>query len=155
MELLLRTTDSALECVDDMGTLRWTLPIEALVLIAEYTTAEGPMVDDYFLIFVTVETGKFFFATCSFYANSRDEVLATLQKQLQSSFALDLSASTDWKSRVVWPSEIAGKEYFTVTEVIPQKLSQKVKKALLGPDGEYAISRTVREYLQSLLTSRT
>jgi len=154
MQLYFRAPDSTLEYLDDEGALRWELPIKALVMIAEYTTANGPMVDDYFLIFVALEAGQLFFAPCSFYIDGRDEVLAALRERLHSPVELGLLASTDWKSRVVWPAAMAGKEYYTTTEVVPQKFSQKLKKTLFGTDYEYAISKTVQEYLDAQLANR-
>src|SRR5262249_25546280 len=69
MRLCLRVDGSSLECNDDSGFTRWSLSIQTIVLIAEYTTNEGPWLDDYFLVFVTVEEGKLYFSTCSFYAD--------------------------------------------------------------------------------------
>jgi len=66
---------------DDL-VVAWTLPIAAIVLIAEFTTNEGPYVDDYFLTFVTVENGKALSATCSFYAEGRDSALSEISHQV-------------------------------------------------------------------------
>lgn len=154
MKPLLRIKGSSLECVDDSGKISWSLQIEGIVLISEYTTNEGPQVDDWFLVFVTAESGKAYFATCSLYADGRDDVLASLQERLGSSIELGLTGSTDWKSRVLWPPEITGNEYFTFTAVPTEMFREKAKKWLLGPSYEYAISKTVRDYLQrQLMTS--
>jgi len=56
--------------------------VAAIVLIAEFTTNEGPYVDDYFLTFVTVENGKALYATCSFYAEGRDSALSEISHQV-------------------------------------------------------------------------
>lgn len=151
MKLRLRVDGSSLKCNDDSGMRRWSLPIETIVLISEYTTNEGPWLDDYFLVFVTVEEGQFYFSTCSFYADGRDEVIARLGERLGSPTALGLVNSTDWKSRVVWPPELAGTEYFTFKEVPTQSLREKARKWLLGPTLEYSISRPVRDYLHRQL----
>ncbi|HET6841980.1 MAG TPA: hypothetical protein VFK06_09880 [Candidatus Angelobacter sp.] len=153
MKQLLRIRESSLECSDDSGTTRWSLQIEDIVLMAEYTTNEGPWGDDYLFVFVTVEENKLYFATCSFYADGRDDALARLQERLGSPIALVLTDSTEWNSRVLWPPEMARREYFTFTQVPAETLRDKAKQWLSGPAHEYVISRTVRDYLQQQLTT--
>jgi hypothetical protein len=142
---------SDLECLGSSAKPLWTLAIDSIILIAEYTTNEGPHVDDYFLVFVTVEENKLFFSTCSFYVGGRDEVLSVLQERLGSPIQLGLQGSTEWRSRVAWPVGIAGSEYFTFAEIPPKTLLERVKKRLLGPTQEYAISKSVRDYLEEQL----
>jgi hypothetical protein len=151
MKLRLRVNGSSLECSDESGTKCWSLPIEAIVLISEYTTDEGPWLDDYFLVFVTVEEDKLYFSTCSFYVDGRDEVIAGLEERLGSPIKLGLTNSTDWKSRVIWPPELADIEYFTFKEVPPQSLREKARKWLLGPTLEYSISRPARDHFHRQL----
>lgn len=148
---VLRIRQSDLECLDTTGKLLWTLTIDSIILIAEYTTNEGPHVDDYFLVFVTAEENKLFFSTCSFYVDGRDEALSVLQERLGSPIQLGLQGSTEWRSQVAWPARIAGSEYFTFAEIPPKTLLDRVKKRLLGPTQEYAISKPVRDYLEEQL----
>ncbi len=148
MKPLLEINGMTLTCSDDSGTTLWSLQIEDIVLMAEYTTDEGPWLDDYYLVLVTVEENQLYFSTCSFYADGRDEVLSSLRERLGSPIELVLPGYTDWNSRVLWPHEMAGREYFTFTDVPAATLRDKAKKWLSGPTHEYAISRTVRDYLQ-------
>ena len=149
----LRINESRLEFLDITGTVCWSLPIGSIVLIAEYTTNEGPYVDDYFLVFVTVEQDKLYFSTCTFYSAGRAETLSILGGRLGSPIQLGLQGSTAWRSRVVWPPKMAETEYFTFTEVPAKTLPEKIKKRLLGADQDYAISKTVRAYLKGQLRS--
>lgn len=142
-----------LECLDSSKTRRWSFHMDSIVLVAEYTTNEGPYVDDYFLVFATVEDGKLYFSTCSFYSAGREEALSGLQKHLGSPIDLELQGSTEWRSRVAWPAKMVGKEYFSFTEVPTTTLTEKLKKRLLGPTQEYAISKAVRQYLEEQLRS--
>ena len=148
---VLRVRQSDLECLGTSAKLLWTLTIDSIILIAEYTTNEGPHVDDYFLVFVTAEENKLFFSTCSFYVDGRDEALSVLQERLGSPIQLGLQGSTEWRSQVAWPARIAGSEYFTFAEIPPKTLLERVKKRLLGPAQEYAISKPVRNYLEEQL----
>jgi len=82
-----------------------------LVLIGEYTTNQGPYVDDYFVEFVTVESGKPFFWKVSFYAEGLEQSFVVLEKKLGEQLLLELYASTEWQSRVVWPPAESGKPF--------------------------------------------
>lgn len=150
---LLRIRQSNLECLDIAGTLRWSLPIRSLVLVAEYTTNKGPQCEDYFLVFVTVEDRELYFSTCSFYSDGRDEALSILQNRLGSPIQLGLQGSTEWVSRVAWPAKMAEREYFTFSPIPAETLGAKLKKRLLGSTYEYAISKPVQEYLKEQLSS--
>lgn len=104
--------------------------------------------DDYFLVFVTTGDGKLYFSTCSFYLAGIDDVLSRLQGLLGSPIPLELEGSTQWRSRVAWPPEMEGREYFTFLPVRTETLAEKLKKNLLGPSRQYRISKDVQEYLR-------
>ncbi|MBZ5491232.1 MAG: hypothetical protein LAO76_09905 [Acidobacteriia bacterium] len=150
MKSQLQVKDSDLEYSGEDGRVFWSLPIPSIALIAEYTTNEGPLFDDYFLVFITIED-MFYFHTASFYAASRDETLAALKKLLGSTFELKLIGSTEWDSHAMWPQEIAGNKYFQFKPVRPETMLQKVKEKLLGPTREYSLAKPIQEYLQSRL----
>src|SRR5882724_8377909 len=99
----LETVGSELRCVDKTGTLHWTVPIEDIILVAEYTSDEGPFTDDYYLVICTIEGEGAVFSTCTFYAVDRDLVLRSLSDRLGSQLELGLCGSTEWASRVLWP----------------------------------------------------
>lgn len=151
MKSQLQVRDSILVCSGENGKVFWSLPIRSIILISEYTTNEGPLLVDYFLIFVTIEKETFYFHTASFYATGRDETLATLKKLLASTFELELTGSTEWDSRVMWPQEIAGNKYFQFKPVRPETVLQKVKEKLLGSTFEYSIAKPIQAYLLSRL----
>ncbi|HLJ88971.1 MAG TPA: hypothetical protein VKZ53_19280 [Candidatus Angelobacter sp.] len=144
----LQVGNSVLEYRDTAGALRWSLPAKSVVLIAEYTTNEGPYVDDYFLVFTTVEDGTLYSSTCSFYADGVFDTLKTLQEHLGAPIQLGLAASTEWRSRVVWPADMADVEYFTFKDVPAKSLFDRIKAKIVGPTQEYAISMAIREYLE-------
>ena len=74
-----------------------------------------------------------------------------MQERLGSLIPLQLLGSTEWRSRVAWPTRIAGNDYFTFTEVPAKTLAEKLKKKLLGATQEYAVSNVVRAYLEEQL----
>ena len=150
----LHIRNSNLEFLDASGAALWSLPVHSIVLLAEYTTNEGPYVDDYFLVFVTAEDGKLYFSSSTFYAAGRDEALSRLQEQLGTRIRLELQGTAEWRSRVVWPSDMAGRQYFTFTPVPADTLLERLKKKLLGTTYEYTIAEDVRNYLREQLTIR-
>jgi hypothetical protein len=75
MTLSLETLGSELRCVDQAGAVHWKVSIDDIILVAEYTTDEGPLFDDYYLIFCAIEAEHSVFATSTVYANRRDAAL--------------------------------------------------------------------------------
>jgi hypothetical protein len=124
--------------------LLWSVEIKDLILVAEYTTNEGPHFDDYFLIFQT-KTCAF---ECTFYAEGRDAAFVKLSEQLNIPLQLQLCNSTDWKSRVIWPIHLAGTDYFQFTPVKPISLVSSICKAVFGPQLEYRVAEPIRKYIQ-------
>jgi len=93
----------------------WSVSVTDICLIAEYTTAEGPHLDDYFFVFLTVPENGWHQA--SFYAKGRDETLRLLEEKLHVQLTPSLFASAQFKSRIMWPLRLANLELF---EVIPK-----------------------------------
>jgi hypothetical protein len=128
--------------------LLWQVAIDRILLLAEYTTNEGPWGDDYFLMFVESDNGKFNLARASLYSEGTGEVLRELGKRWAAKIETRLHNSTGWKSRVLWPFELAGTEFFDFKEVDPLTISGKLRKLALGPVYEYFPSQPVRQFLQ-------
>jgi len=152
----LEISDSTLRCLNgkrensssiDQGMI-WSVEIKDLALIAEYTTSEGPYLDDYFLVFVSVENGRAYNSRCTFYADGRDEALQALGTRLGADLRLGLFNSTEWTSRVVWPAHLQGDEYFHFTQVKPVGLLSTMSKAWFGPQLEYSVADPVRAYIR-------
>lgn len=142
--------DLRLEVQDDLLAFRpegWQLRISNLVLIAEYTTDEGPYIDDYFLVFWTRENGELLKAECSFYAEGRDLALAEAGRVLGVQLDLGLASSTEWNSRVIWPEELRGKPYYEFTNVPRVGFWQEILSGFLGDALEYKMTTEVRGFL--------
>ena len=152
--LSLQVSGARLSCLDEHEQ-RWSIEIADIILIAEYTTDEGPHLDDYFLVFVTVENGIPFFSKCTFYAEGRDEVFECLLKTFDMPVEFKLCSSTAWASSVLWPRDLAGNEYFKFSKVRPSDLGSKIRKILLGPQLEYKISDSMRTYIDDATAKRT
>ncbi|MGH9703664.1 MAG: hypothetical protein ACRD4K_09835 [Candidatus Acidiferrales bacterium] len=148
-QLVLNPRHTALEYWRPDGQLLWECPLRPIVLMAEYTTSEGPFVDDYFLVFVSKENEKYYFATASFYSDGREALIDYLSKKWGVRVELGLANSTGWKSRVVWPPEIAGRDYFSSSEAQPGGGLEKLRAFAFGPVHDYFPSQEVRGFLVS------
>jgi len=89
----------------------WSLPVADLRVLGEHTTDNGPMIDDWFLVFVTGSAAGW--QEASVYAEGADE----FRKQLAGVLGADsldgeLSASTDFASRILWPQTLRGQPLF-------------------------------------------
>jgi hypothetical protein len=78
----LAVQDQFLDCfINDQ--LTWRTPISSILLIAEYTTNEGPYVDDYFVEFWSLEDGSVLRARASFYAADINDTFARIAAELK------------------------------------------------------------------------
>lgn len=146
MAVRLETVGSELRCVDESGTVPWTVSINDIILVAEYTTDEGPLADDYYLIFCTIEAERAVFATCTFYAGDRDAALRSLSDRLGSPLELGLCGSTVWASRVLWPPRMAGQQYFTFKAAEPRNILERLREVVFGPAIERFLSDPIQRY---------
>ena len=142
---------ATIEYTDASGNLIWQLPVGSVAVFAEYTNPNGPLLDDYFLVFAFMEGDQWFVRTASFYANGRDEMLEALSAQWRVPLRFGLCASTDWKSRVIWPEELADQEYFTFTELPAKSLFERLQRRCIGKVYEYSPSAAVQGYVDSRL----
>jgi hypothetical protein len=83
----------------------WRLPVSDIAVVGEYTNANGPWIDDYYLVFVHRDRTCF---EASFYASGRDRALDDLGVALGGAdLSPGLCNSAEWKTRVLWPSQLA------------------------------------------------
>ena len=135
------------------GEAGWELRIADLILIAEYTTNEGPYLDDYFLVFwVREKGGRLVTAGCTFYSEGRDEALAEMGQVLGTKLELGLVSSTEWNSRVIWPEALTGKPYYELTNVPRVGFWQEILSGFIGDALEYKVTGDVLAYLRGRQT---
>jgi hypothetical protein len=142
----LSVLQSAIEYRDANGRLLWHIKSENIVLVAEYTTNEGPFGDDWFLVF-GIEHGPLFF-TCTVYSDGAEALFDLLRTQ----FAITpkLTNSTEWKSVVLWPKSIEGAALIEFSQREPQNWRERLRTWYDGPIRKSALSVAVRDYLESL-----
>jgi tetratricopeptide (TPR) repeat protein len=103
----LRIEGNVLRYVSVEGS--FSIPLADIALAGEYTTPFGPAACDYFLVVLTNHGAQY---EIPFYAGGRDEVLSTLRDYWQAPISLELSSSTSFASKIVWPLNYAGQQLF-------------------------------------------
>ena len=103
------------------------IPIRDIKLIGEYTTAEGPFVDDWFIVFMTAAKD---WKQISEYTPGMLEVLQELGSHLESEIMGSLFGSTSWRTNIIWPPQVAKQEMWDVLTERPSTLFEKLKKAM-------------------------
>lgn len=143
----LSISDAKLHCHHPVPGQGWSISISDIMLIAEYTTDEGPKADDYFLVFVTREQGEFYYSSVTMYAAGIGESLTALENWVNCSLELRLNSSRGWNSRVLWPPEFAGSAYFSYEEVVPEGFWERLRSRVKGNRIECRVADPIIEYL--------
>jgi hypothetical protein len=89
------------------------IDLNEIVVIGEYTNADGPYFDDWFITFVTKE-GKW--QSIPWYADNIDALTQYLNNKFQQDFTVTyLAGSTEFNSIVHYPLHLKEKTLFAVT----------------------------------------
>jgi hypothetical protein len=148
----LHVFDAKLHCHDQDQGEGWTISIRDIVLIAEYTTNQGPRFDDYYLEFVTREQNELYYSYVTMFASGIDDALAKLEACLRNKLDLKLASSTDFNSRVVWPAQIAGSPFFRYERVVPDGFWKQLRSRVSGTQIASHIADPIRDYLAAQIT---
>jgi hypothetical protein len=126
------------------GKTVWQFKVSEILLIAEWTDDSGPYLDDYFYFFVAGTPPRFFEAPVS--ANA--SLIEALTELMGSSFHSVLASTTSFRSNVMWPPALAGRDLFVYSS---QRRSagvwNSVKDRLL-PLVHSELTPEIREYLE-------
>ena len=121
----------------------WQLPVSEIKIVGEHTDDQGPMVDDYFLVFLT-DSNVY---EAPFYAEGVTAFLHELGNRLGAPLSCELGNSTNYRSRIMWPSEMEGLpvfDYFKSPK--PDGLAARLMDKLF-PDTSRKLSDAVRQKL--------
>ncbi|MBC6113148.1 hypothetical protein ACFOG5_19600 [Pedobacter fastidiosus] len=91
----------------------FTIPVEEIKAIGEFTTAEGPFLDDWFITLITKNRCY----DISMNINGIDDLLINLEMVFRIKLSCQLTNSTSWKTRIMYPEKLEEKElYINVRE---------------------------------------
>ena len=134
----------ALWC-DGGPTGSWRLPSSDVSVVGEYTNANGPWIDDYFLVFVRPDRMCF---EVSFHARGRDQALSDLGIALGGAVLRPgLCNSTEWRTRVLWPLQLADSPLWVLQREPPSGVWRRVLDVAGLPCRTAVLSATVEEFL--------
>jgi hypothetical protein len=111
------------------GTLLFELNLDDVKLIGEYTNDQGPFFDDWFLVFVDTQNQRF---EVSMYSENIEAIKDEVVKVFGYDHTLGLVNSTDWKSIVIWPEIMKGKEFLKLEKLKPKSFLEKLKSSVFG-----------------------
>jgi hypothetical protein len=123
----------------------WQISINEIIAFGEYTTDNGPYIDDWFMVFVTKD---FNWMEASNYCAGADDVRTALaQRWSVESLNGVLWSHTDFASRVIWPTDLADQHLFVFSECKQSKW-EKIKD--FGFETIYKdLTQQVRTHLQA------
>ncbi|UOQ99120.1 hypothetical protein MUN81_06405 [Hymenobacter sp. 5317J-9] len=113
------------------------IPVQAIKLIGEYTNANGPIADDWFIVFMTAAKE---WKQISHYTPGMLEMLQELSLYLKSPLIGSLAYSTSWKTNIIWPPTVAEQEMWDVISDEPATLFGKLKRALGFADQQLVLT---------------
>jgi hypothetical protein len=136
--------EDGLTYYDEYGHTLWNIKSESIVLVAEYTTNEGPFGDDWFLVFAVGNKNPLFF-TCSVYSHGSEELFQFLRARF--GVTAKLTNNTEWKSIVLWPEAIADARLIDFSQGEPRNWRERLRTWYDGPMKKPHLSEVVRDYL--------
>jgi hypothetical protein len=123
----------------------WQIPINQIISFGEYTTNNGPYIDDWFMVFVTRDLN--WVEASNYCAGGQDTRTALALHWAAENLQGKLWGHTDFASRVIWPIALADQPLFDFVER-PQSAWKKVQSFGMGLVDKN-LTTQVREYLQS------
>jgi hypothetical protein len=127
------------------GQIKFKIPINSIKVIGEFTTADGPILDDWF---VTILTADEWFEI-PMYAAGIDKFFSDLGQELKCDLSYQLANSATWKTRIIYPSSCKDKELYKIVALEPKTLFDKIKKALGFESTVRQFSETTNEIMTS------
>lgn len=125
----------------------FSIPLSEVAVVGEFTTDNGPFIDDWFLVFVPRIGDDWFEA--SMYAVGIESFREQLSSALGFTIIGSLAASTDFTSRILWPPALTDRPLFTFSPVTGFGFIRRIKLFMqpeishsLSPDALSAIERT-------------
>jgi len=151
-EFSFRLQGKVIEYLDSSGRPLWECDLDRIVLLAEFITDDPRQTDHHFLVFWTFEDDELHRALATARAEGASEMLRGVSELWNAGLSLELpadsSAAAGWKSRVLWPPELAGHDYLVEEELPPATWKQKMRRRIAGPIMQWFPTEEVSEYLR-------
>ncbi len=123
----------------------WEMPLPELKVLGEWTSSHAPSAGNWFLAFVA---GADRVLEASAFAGGYVDFMVEAGTLLGAKLIATLHGSANFKSRVLWPGELAGKELFEFHREPPQGLWGKLKAMFGSAPMGHRLSREVTAFLE-------
>lgn len=133
----------ALQYIREQG-IGWELPASDIAVVGEYTTADGPFVDDYFFAFVCSDGTVY---EASFYAAGGNATLDALGAVLGGKITAGLCNSATWRSRVIWPAVLEDVPLFELRDRGDGGIWHRLQRAIGMGAMDAVLTEEVERYL--------
>ena len=121
----------------------WQVPLSEVRAIGEYTNENGPMWDDWYLVFVGRE-GNWYEVPAD--APTVQPMLVLLSERLHAPLGLTLLRSTSLASAILWPPRLRGGEFLSFNRV---SRGSWLSRLLGSRRVEYALTKPVIDALNA------
>ncbi|KKL24656.1 hypothetical protein LCGC14_2413130 [marine sediment metagenome] len=112
--------------------------------IGEFTTADGPYEDDWFMTFIT----KTDWIEIPMYTDGMTELLADLGNVLNSDLSAGLTNSAEWNTRIVYPTKFKESELYKIEFIEPHTFYEKFKKWIGMQDNVRVFSAELKKIVR-------
>lgn len=109
-----------------------------VALIGEWTNQDGPILDDWFLVFVQRDSKQW--CEASMYALGATEALQQIASALGQPIGTALANSTDFASRILWPPSAVGSPLFSFHKVAGRGILRQLRETIL-PEVSHELSQ--------------
>ena len=103
----------------------WKINVGDVVLIGEYTTQDGPMIEDHFLVMLTKDGNEY---EVPMSVKGLDEVFEEIKRRMNVDVKPKLTLQTDFASHIIAPASLAGLSLY-VFENMKQTFWQRLFRA--------------------------
>jgi hypothetical protein len=136
--------DGVIIWATDKSEILVQIPIKDIKIVGEFTTNAGPIQDDWFYIFIL---DKEDIRQVSAYAIGTEEVLKQVGQQINADIFGQLAASSDWKTNILWPTILRGRELFKTTDKRQTNIWEKLKSKIGLADKKVELTDDLKKYL--------
>ena len=116
-------------------------------MLGEYTTDEGPYLDDQFIVIATAADRVFEFVVGS---SQCENVVSYIREKLDDEVQLSLSNCTNCCSKILYPKELSGCEFFDFHVDARNGLLRRLSRLFRKRSLEVEVSQLVVNYLMKM-----
>ena len=121
------------------------MDIHDIAVIGAYTTAAGPYLDDYFLVFVGRDQMVY---EAPIDAIGTKECLAALEGRLRTTLQPSLANSTSWKTQVLWPETLRDEPLLKLEQLDEKSTWRRLRRRVFGARKMGVLSDPVKKVLK-------